>query len=118
LRPRRRKTEPERSLKPKEEAALKCPFCRVPLTREHRRNCPALREVGSLVSLEDYAQFQRAEATATDLESTIMLERLIGRGEAPRRGESKIMLYVMALVIGIIGVGIGLYMLKTLGVIP
>jgi len=89
----------------------------VPLEAEHRRRCPSLREVGTLISLQDYVQFQRSEATPVDLESLIMLERLIARGETPRR-ESRIMTYVMALVIGLIGIGVGVYMLKVLGVIP
>jgi len=113
---------PEEGKAPKEPEAEKgaqiaCPFCKVPLSEEHRRNCPALKEVGTLLSFEDYVQFQRAEATATDMESLVMLERMIARGEVPRRA-SNVMLYVMAAIVAIIGIGIGVYILKSLHVIP
>jgi len=113
---------PEEGKAPKEPEAEKgaqiaCPFCKVPLSEEHRRNCPALKEVGTLLSFEDYVQFQRAEATATDMESLVTLERMIARGEVPKRA-SNVMLYVMALVVGLLGVGIAFYVLKSLHVIP
>jgi hypothetical protein len=98
-------------------AQIVCPFCKVPLSQEHRKNCPALKEVGTLLSLEDYTRFQHIEATPTDLESLVTLERIRAWGEVPRRG-ADVMKYVMAIGVGLLVVGIAFYILKSLGVIP
>jgi len=115
--PWRRSKEKRPEPEAEKGAQIVCPFCKVPLSEEHRKDCPTLREVGSLLSFEDYVQFQRAEATATDMESLVTLERMIARGEVPKRA-SNVMLYVMAAIVAIIGIGIGVYILKSLHVIP
>jgi len=73
------------------------------------------RVIGQTVSFEDYHRFQRVEATPTELESLTLLERSIAKGWLPRF--RPVITYVLALIIGVIGVGIGIYILKSLGIL-
>ena len=101
----------------KQKEPLKCPFCGEPLSGEHARDCPSMKEVGETVSFDDIVEFQQWEATPVDMESQTMLERLIGRGEIPRK-ESKAMVYAAAIVFAMIGLAVVLYMLKSFGILP
>lgn len=79
----------------------------------HRTHTPQEEVVvGETVSFEDYAMFQQSEATATDLESLVMLERAIAKGEV-RAGTPKAVTYAIAAVIVIIGVVVGIYVLRS-----
>ena len=69
--------------------------------------------VGETVSLEDYSIFQASEATATDLESLVMLERSLAKSEI-RRGVSNIMKYAGFIFVIAIIVVIILYLLPDL----
>jgi hypothetical protein len=99
------------------EKKVTCPFCQQPLDKPHLSKCPALTTIGRTISFDDVVQFQRVEATSTDLESLVMLERMIARGEIPRQ-TSNLMMYVMAIGIGLIIVTIALYMMKEFHIIP
>ena len=73
------------------------------------------RIVGETDSFEAYNAFQKREVTASDLESLIMLERAIMKGEQRKPGESNPMKWVTVLIGGGIGLVIVLFLAKDLG---
>lgn len=75
-------------------------------------------EIGTTVSFEDYRHFQETEATATDLESLVLLERSIAKGETRHGQPSKVMQYAVAVVVIVTGVIIGLVIAQSTGLLP
>jgi hypothetical protein len=94
-----------------------CPFCKVPISGEHKRNCPSLEVVGQTLTLDDYVKFQYSEASPVDLESLVQLERNIARGLMLRR-ESDLMKYAAFIFAIIVVIALGLYFLKSFGILP
>jgi len=78
----------------------------------------ALPVVGETVNFEDYLLFQKAEGTASDLESLVTLEKAWAKYESRMFRTPRVMLYVMAAIVLVIGLGIGLYIMKELGILP
>jgi hypothetical protein len=94
-----------------------CPFCKIPINREHKRNCPSLEVVGQTLTLDDYIKFQYSEASPVDLESLVQLERNIARGLMLRR-ESDLIKYAVFIFVIIVVIALGLYFLKSFGILP
>jgi len=87
-----------------------------PAPKEEKKDNPeGERILGSTVSFEDYNLFQRTEATASDLESLVMLERAIAKGEIRKPGEFNVGKWVGAGCIIMIVAVICLYLAKDFG---
>ena len=87
------------------------------MNSEHRKKCPSLQVVGQTLTLDDYVKFQYSEASPVDLESLVQLERNIARGLMLRR-ESDLMKYAVFIFVIIVAVALGLYFLKSFGILP
>jgi hypothetical protein len=84
---------------------------------EHRKKCPSLEVVGQTLTLDDYVKFQYSEASPVDLESLVQLERNIARGLMLRR-ESDLIKYAIFIFVLIVAIALGLYFLKSFGILP
>jgi len=79
---------------------------------------PSDAVIGKTVNFEDYVYFQNTEGTASDLESLVTLEKAWAKYESRMFRTSKAMTYVLAVVVLVIGLAVGLYIAKSLGVLP
>lgn len=98
-------------------SSVLCPFCGVPMNLDHRKKCPSLEVVGQTLTLDDYVKFQYSEASPVDLESLIQLERNIARGLMLKR-ESDLLKYAIFIFALIVAIALGLYFLKSFGILP
>lgn len=71
--------------------------------------------VGETISFDNYRRFQQSQASATDLESVIMLRTAIAKGEAPKQLDP--IVWGIAIFIVLIAAVIGLYLLTDWGII-
>lgn len=72
------------------------------------------KEIGRTISMEDYNLFQHTETTASDLESLVMLERAIAKGEQRAGGEINVMKWVAGISVLSIVLVIAAYMAQDL----
>jgi len=73
--------------------------------------------IGETFDFEDFLSFAVLKARASELEALIVSERAISKGE--KFGfASPIQKYILPIIIGILGMGIVLYILKTIGLLP
>lgn len=71
----------------------------------------AVKLKGETISFDKYLDFQLHETDPSEIEVVVGLERMIARGLVAK-GMSKALIYAIALVIVIIGLGIGLYIIR------
>jgi len=87
------------------------------MNAEHKKRCPSLEVVGQSLTLDDYVKFQYSEASPVDLESLVQLERNIARGLMLRK-ESDLVKYAIFIFVLIVAIALGLYFLKSFGILP
>jgi hypothetical protein len=85
-----------------------------PITRDDAGNVK-IELAGEMVSFDDYRRFQKSQASATDLDSLVMLERGIAVGER-RKGTDPIV-WAIAAVIFFIGIAVAWYIIGDLGLL-
>ncbi|RLA78555.1 MAG: hypothetical protein DRG33_05335 [Deltaproteobacteria bacterium] len=105
-------------IRPKEKSSQEGQLIEQPTEEEKEEKKKEEKYIGyTMAPLDDYIHFQETEATASDLDSLIMLEWSIRKFGA-KPGLSKIMTYVIAIIVLVIGLTIGFYIAKDLGLLP
>lgn len=66
---------------------------------------------GETITFDKYLDFQIHETDPAQIETVVGLERMIARGLIAK-GTSKALIYAVAMVIAVIGIGIGIYIIK------
>lgn len=73
--------------------------------------------IGETFDFEDFLNFTVLKARASELESLIILSGALSKMER-FGGTSVLTKYIAPLIVGLIGIGIALFILKSLGILP